>query len=114
MVQCTHLITTNNMEASFPPRCVAFIRLILKFSFTRYDASKYTIMYDTKKGKGLEKVYLPDFGLRKVQKMTKNAETAKNTIQNVFDPSFFHTVMGRNGGRYDQKLARRGKNKKIG
>ena len=45
-------------------------------------------------GKGLEKVYLLDFGLRKVQKTTKNAETAKNTIQTVFDPSFFHTMLG--------------------
>ena len=45
-------------------------------------------------GKGLEKVYLLDFGLRKVRKMTKNAETAKNTIQNVCDPSFFHTLLG--------------------
>ena len=26
--------------------------------------------------------------------MTKNAETAKNTIQTVFDPSFFHTMLG--------------------
>ena len=26
--------------------------------------------------------------------MTKNAETARNTIQTVFDPSFFHTVLG--------------------
>ena len=47
-----------------------------------------------KRGKGLEKVYLRVFGLRKVRKMTKNAETAKNTIQTVFDPSFFHTTLG--------------------
>ena len=45
-------------------------------------------------GKGLEKVYLLDFGLRKVQKITKNAETAENTIQNVFDPSFFTKCLG--------------------
>ena len=38
--------------------------------------------------------YLRVFGLiRKVRKMTKNAETAKNTIQTVFDPSFFHTTL---------------------
>ena len=26
--------------------------------------------------------------------MTKNAETAKNTIQTVFDPNYFHTMLG--------------------
>ena len=45
-------------------------------------------------GKGLEKVNLRVFGLRKVRKMAKNAETEKNTIQTVFDPSFFHITLG--------------------
>ena len=56
-----------------------------------------------KKGKGLEKVYLLDFGLRKVQKMTKNAETARNPIQTVFDPRFFHTVLGEGLGNRASK-----------
>ena len=46
------------------------------------------------KGKCLEKVYLVFFCLRKVRKLTKNAEEAKNTIQAVFDPSFFLTMLG--------------------
>ena len=45
-------------------------------------------------GKGLEEVYLRVFGLRKERKITQNAETAKTTIQTVFDPSFFHITLG--------------------
>ena len=45
-------------------------------------------------GNGLEKVYLLVFCLRKVRKTTKNAETAKNTIQAVCDPSYFPTYSG--------------------
>ena len=43
---------------------------------------------------GLEKVYLLVSCLRNVRKMTKNAETAKNAIQTVFDPSSFLRMLG--------------------
>ena len=58
---------------------------------TKFQSSPSIKIFE---GKGLEKVYLLDFGLRNVRKMTKNAETARNTIQTVFDPSFSHTVLG--------------------
>ena len=45
-------------------------------------------------GKGLEKVHLLVFCPRKVRKMTKHAEIAKNTTQTVFDPRCFHTTLG--------------------
>ena len=55
-------------------------------------------------GNGLEKVYLLIFCPRKVQKRTKNAEIAKNTIQTVFDPSFFHTMLG---GRLSNRASKK-------
>ena len=62
-----------------------------------------------KKGKGLEKVYLLVFCLRKVRKTTKNAETAKNAIHTVFDPSFPPTMLGGALGNWVSK--RTGKKK---
>ena len=50
--------------------------------------------------KGLEKVYLLAFGLDKVRKVPKNAETAKNTKGTVFVPSFLHaSLVGGSGAR---------------
>ena len=54
-------------------------------------------------GKGLEKIYLLAFSLGKLRKMTTNAETAKNTFQAVFDPRFFHTMLGGSLGNRGSK-----------
>ena len=61
--------------------------------------------------KGLEEVYLLVFCVRKVRKMTKNAETAKNATQTVFDPRFLHTMLGRALGNRASK--KNGKKKHI-
>ena len=51
-------------------------------------------------GKGLEKVYLLAFGLDRVRKVPKNAETAKNTKGTVFAPRFLHaSLVGSSGAR---------------
>ena len=56
------------------------------------------------KGKGLEKVYLLAFGLDKVRKVPKNAETAKTTTGTVFAPSFLHaSLVGGFGARPSKK-----------
>ena len=53
-----------------------------------------------RKGKGLEKVYLLAFGLDKVRKVLKNAETAKSTKGTVFAPSVLHaSLVGGSGAR---------------
>ena len=60
----------------------------------------------TKKGQMPRKGIPSRFCQRKVLEMTKNAETAKNTIQTVVDPSFFHTILG-------GALGNRASNKKL-
>ena len=83
--------------SSFTVRCEGYL---LSFSW-RY------VFLGAVGGKCLEKVYLLVFCLRKVRKMTKNAEAAKNTIQTVVDPSFFHTMLGGALGNRASKKARK-------
>ena len=60
-------------------------------------------------GKGLEKVYLLAFGLDKVRKVPKTAETAKNTEGTVFAPEFFARI-ARGGLRGQTVKTKTGKN----
>ena len=56
------------------------------------------------RGEGLEKVYLVAFGLDKVRKVPKNAETVKDTKGTVFAPSFLHaSLVGGFGARRSRK-----------
>ena len=58
-------------------------------------------------GEGLKKVYLLVFSPREGTKMTKNVETAKITIQTVFDTSFFHIMLGGAFGNQASKKTRK-------
>ena len=66
-----------------------------------------TPIYEIYMGKAVEKVYLLAFGLDKVRKVPKHAETAKNTTGTVFAPSFLHaSLVGGFGARPSKKTGK--------